>query len=82
MTSFNSKASPSELMQTKINELDRIIDVLKVVGENEKASELEEIKPMMEEIVKDLYDLVDEDPQKRFAQVFGPLVSKKDETGE
>lgn len=82
MTSFNSKATPSELRQTKINELDRIIEVLKVTGQDDKASEIEEIKPVIDEIIKDLYDLVDDNPQKTFARLFGSSVSRQDKTEE
>ena len=82
MTSFNSKATPSELRQTKINELDRIIEVLKVTGQDDKASEIEEIKPVIDEIIKDLYDLVDDNPQKTFARLFGSSISRKDKTEE
>lgn len=82
MTSFNSKATPSELRQTKINELDRIIDVLKVKGRDEEASEIEKIKPVIDEIIGDLYDLVDDNPQKTFARLFGSSVSRQDKTEE
>lgn len=82
MTSFDSKATPSELRQVKINELDRIIDVLKVKGRDEEAKEIEKIKPVIDEIIKDLYNLVDDNPPKTFAQLFGLSVSPKNRTEE
>jgi hypothetical protein len=78
MTSLNSKATSSDIKKMKINELERIIAALRATGQDEKAEELEEIKPTIDGFIEDLYSLVDNEPDKIIKKLFGSRISKLD----
>jgi len=82
MTSLNSKATPSEIKKIKIDELERFIAVLRATGEDEKAEDLEEIKPTINDLIEDLYGLVDNKLDKKIEKLFGPSISKLQKPSE
>lgn len=76
MTSFNSKATPSELQKMKIDEIERFIAVLRATGQDERADALEEIKPTIDGIFEDLFDLIDVDSSTVTSDLFKPFISR------
>jgi hypothetical protein len=82
MTSLNSKATSSDIKKMKIDELERIIAALRATGQDEKAEELEEIKPTIDGLIEDLYSLVDNEPDEIIKKLFGSRISKLDKPSE
>jgi hypothetical protein len=82
MTSLNSKATSSDIKKMKIDELERIIAALRATGQDEKAEELEEIKPTIDGLIEDLYSLVDNEPDKIIQKLFGSRISKLNKPSE
>ena len=82
MTSLNSKATSSDIKKMKIDELERIIAALRATGQDEKAEELEEIKPTIDGLIEDLYSLVDNEPDKIIQKLFGSRISELNKPSE
>lgn len=76
MTSLNSNATSSEIKKIKIDELDRIIAALRATGQDEKAEELEELKPAIEDLIEDLFSLVDNKSESTMKKLFDTHYSK------
>ena len=82
MTTLNSKATSSEIKKMKTDELDRIIATLRATGQDKKAEELEEIKPTIDDLIEDLYSLVDNEPDKIIQKLFGSRISELNKPSE
>lgn len=82
MTSLNSKATSSDIKKMKIDELERIISALRATGQDEEAKDFEELKPAIEDLIEDLYSLVDNEPDKIIQKLFGSRISELDKPSE
>jgi len=82
MTSFYSTATPSEIKKVKDDELEQLIAVLNATGQYERAKDLEEVKSIIDDLVKDLLGLVDDIPTGMVEKVFGLARSEPDQTME
>lgn len=82
MTSFNSKANPSELQKMKMDEIERFIAVLRATGQDKRADALEEIKPTIDNIFEDLFGLVDENSGKAVSDLFESFISRDKKDSE
>lgn len=82
MTSLNSNATPSEIKKTKIDELDRIVAVLKATGQDEEAKDWEEIKPALNDLIDDLYSLVDKKSDSAIKKLYDAHFSKLNKPSE
>jgi len=82
MTFFNSKAKPSEMRKVKDDELEQLIAVLNATGQYERAKDLEEVKATIDDLVKDLYGLVDDIPTGAIEKLFNSASSEPDKTSE
>ena len=82
MTSLNSKATSSDIKKMKIDELDRIIAALRATGQDEEAKDWEKIKPAVDDLIEDLYSLVDNEPDKIIQRLFGSRISKLNKPSE
>jgi hypothetical protein len=82
MTSLNSKATSSEIKKIKNDELERLIAVLRATGQDERAEELEEIKSTIDDLIEDLYSLVDTKSENIIGKLFSSRISKLNEPSE
>ena len=82
MTTLNSKATSSEIKKMKTDELERIIAALRATGQDEEAKDWEEIKPTIDDLIEDLYSLVDNEPDKIIQKLFGSRISKLNKPSE
>lgn len=76
MTSLNSKATSSDIKKMKIDELERIIAALRATGQDEEAKDFEELKPAIEDLIEDLFSLVDNKSESTMKKLFDEHYSK------
>jgi hypothetical protein len=82
MTSLNSKATSSEIRKIKNDELERLIAALRATGQDERAEDLEEIKSTIDDLIEDLYSLVDTKSENIIGKLFSSRISKLNEPSE
>jgi hypothetical protein len=82
MTSLNSKATSSEIRKIKNDELERLIAALRATGQEERAEDLEEVKSTIDDLIEDLYSLVDPKSENIIEKLFSSRISKLNEPSE